>query len=167
MRFTEITTAICILAMLTIVHGVPDAIDIEGRALEYIRSSENYVDNGGFGEGVVDSRIGEDVSVVIVEYSTRHVGMLQMIGHFVSYVTINSTDLEVISCTTEETQIQIEPEVPGESSGEGDGDSSDGDTDDPGPGTEPGGVGEDYRLKISYTINMTILRMIYDLILLG
>jgi len=142
-------TWICLILGLVVPAALclPPAEDVNKIALEYVRSSQNYLDNGGFGEIVTATRLGEKVCVVVVEYQTRHVGMLQVIGRFASYITIDSTTLQVVEATTEDI------------TGRGD---------EPGSGsTEPGNVSgdepvlispgeeESYRYKISYTINET------------
>jgi len=145
------------MLLITAVSSIPDQVDVESVALDYVRSSGTYVDNGGFEEAAVATRVGEEISVVMVEYNTRHVGMLQYIGHFSSYVTINSTSLEVMSCETVETHEVVDPLEPGNSSGSSTGSASGGGHDDPDP--EPGDSDEGYRMKILYTINATMARI--------
>lgn len=157
MKYTASIFIAIFALLIPVALCIPSVDDVNGVALEYIRSSSNYVDNGGFGEEVRDTKLGEDLSVVVVKYQTRHVGMLQMIGNFVSYVTINSSTLEVIDCITEAT---CEVEEPGNWSSSDGGNWTDGypgnwtDT-DPDDWDYPGSGDEGYRLKISYLINMT------------
>jgi len=152
---TVLVASFCLLVgMTSVAFGLPDVEDIENTALDYVRSSQNYVDYGGFDERVVGIEIFEDFSFAVVEYHTRHVGMLQMIGNFVSRLTINSTSLDVVGCSTEETRESVEP---GNSSGGEPGLPADPTDPDSGPGESD----DEYRLRIYYTINMT-RAMIYE-----
>ncbi len=141
---------ICMVLGLAVpaVFCLPGAEEVNKIALEYVRSSANYVDNGGFGEIVTATRLGDTICIVAVKYRTRHVGMLQVIGQFVSYVTIDSSTLQVIEATTEDITGQIEEPDPG--------------VNEPGNASDPDepilispSEEESYRYKISYTINET------------
>jgi len=141
---------ICLILGLAVPAAfcLPAAEDVNKIALECVRSSPNYLDNGGFGETVTGTRVGEEICVVAVQYQTRHVGMLQVIGRFVSYVTIDSATLKVLEATTEDITGQIDEPEPGAT--------------EPGNASDPDepiliapGEDEPYRLKISYTINET------------
>lgn len=135
--------------------------DVENAALDHVKNSKNYMDNGGFDEKIVDSSLGEETSLVVIEYATRHVGMLQVIGHFTSYVTVDTETLEVLRCVEEAWQEAVDPSEPGDSDGSGDPDEpgGPGNWTDPDPEPDPGDTDEGYRLKISYTINMTLARI--------
>jgi tetratricopeptide (TPR) repeat protein len=140
---------ICLILGLAIPAAfcLPEAEDVNKIALEYVRSSPNYLDNGGFNETATGTRVGEKICVVVVQYQTRHVGMLQVIGQFVSYVTIDSATLQVVEVTEVASSMDEEPGEPGAT--------------EPGDGSDPGEPvliypgEESYRYKISFTINDT------------
>ncbi len=96
------------LAVPCAVSAANERGDIAEVALEFVRSSANYVENGGFGERIVEVRVNETIAEVTVDYSTRHVGMLQVIGRYLCHVYVNSTTLEVIDSRTE-TNFETEP----------------------------------------------------------
>jgi len=96
------------LALPGAASAVNETSDVTEAALKFVRSSANFVENGGFGERVVDVRVNATVAEVTVDYSTRHVGMLQVIGRYLCHVYVDSTTLEVIDSRTE-TNFETEP----------------------------------------------------------
>jgi len=113
------------LIVLPFAQALPNQTEVENAALRYVLTSNNYVDNGGFGERVLNISLNEDVSMVVVSYQTRSVGMLQMIGSFISYIKIDSSTLEILGSETSAT-IQIEQEEPASSGSTGSSDNSTG-----------------------------------------
>ncbi len=83
--------------------ALPDTGEVERAALRHVMSTGNYVENGGFGERLLNVSLDEDVCLVVVAYQTRSVGMLQMIGSFTSYVKIDSATLEILGSETAAT----------------------------------------------------------------
>jgi hypothetical protein len=154
--------SILLVLFLSACTGLPDAENLQATALEHVRSSSDYVDNGGFNETVIDMRIGDELSVVVVEYWTRHVGMLQMIGHYLCWVAIDPTTMDVIGT---ETQAQYDGLVdPSEPPVEpGDAGTSIGQEEpmnwtaaDPDETNVTTVSSDDLQQKISYAINATL-----------
>jgi len=129
---------------LSSASAVPERADVEGVALEYVRTSKPYMDDGGFGEEITEIELGDEISTVSVHFQTRIVGMLQVIGDYRVHLVLNSTDLTILRSMTEATQGS---EVPV---------TNNGTTDASGDPDEGGGIDEEaWRLKILYAINRT------------
>jgi hypothetical protein len=142
------------LALLPLAQASPDRAEVESAALLHVVATENYVENGGFGERVLNISLGEEISLVDVSYQTRSVGMLQMIGSFISYIKVNSSSLEVLGSETGAT-CQVEQE--GQESSES---SSGSGSVDPDPDQTPVSTTidpyEPLRERALYTINKTL-----------
>ncbi len=94
-----VMAGLLVLAIAT--SSAAETSDFATVALNFVRSTADYIENGGFGERVVDVGVNGTVAEVVVEYNTRHVGMLQVIGRYLCHVYLNSTTLKVIASKTE------------------------------------------------------------------
>jgi hypothetical protein len=143
------------LVVFPLVQALPDQGEVESAALLHVVATDNYVGNGGYGERVLNVSLGEEISLVVVSYQTRSVGMLQVIGSFTSYIKVDSSSLEVLGSETSATY-QVEQGGQGSS-----GSSSGSGTVGPDPGETPVGTNttdpyEPLRERAIYTINRTL-----------
>ena len=56
------------MIVLPFAQALPDQAEVENAGLLHVVASDNYVDNGGFGERVLNVSLGEEVSLVVVSY---------------------------------------------------------------------------------------------------